>query len=142
MKKFAFSFLIFASATLNAQNVQQDSISEADKAMLEIKMDSAMVLPESMEPVTDTLFQYNWSERFFIHYDSTCVSDSDVPPVPDSVYIARLRALPTKIAMPFNQPVRQCLDMYVHKRRDLVERMVGSMNTFCPDVGSTPMVLR
>ena len=125
MKKFAFSFLIFASATLNAQNVQQDSISEADKAMLEIKMDSAMVLPESMEEVADTVFQYNWSERFFIHYDSTCVSDADVPPVPDSVYIARLRALPTKIAMPFNQPVRQCLDMYVHKRRDLVERMVG-----------------
>ena len=37
----------------------------------------------------------------------------------------RLRALPTKIDMPFNQPVRQCLDLYVHRRREMVERMVG-----------------
>ena len=124
MRKFAIFALLISSATLKAQTALPDINSPEYQAMLNVT-DSAMIMPESLEAVGDTLFNYNWSERFFIRYDSTCVSDADVPPVPDSVYIARLRALPTKIAMPFNQPVRQCLDMYVHKRRDLVERMVG-----------------
>lgn len=107
-----------------AQNALPDAESEANKAMLNV-IDSAMVMPESLEEPADTVEFYNWAERFYVHYNPECVSDKDVPDVPDSIYIMRLRALPTKINMPFNQPVRQCIDMYVHRRRELVERMVG-----------------
>ena len=92
--------------------------------MLEVQ-DSAMVFPESVEEDSDSAYSFNWTERFFVHVDPNCVSDRQVPEVPDSLYIMRLRALPTKIDMPFNQPVRQCLDLYVHRRREIVERMVG-----------------
>jgi membrane-bound lytic murein transglycosylase D len=37
----------------------------------------------------------------------------------------RLRALPTIIEMPFNQPVKKALDFYLMRRRALVERMVS-----------------
>lgn len=107
-----------------AQNSLPDANDPAYQAMLNVT-DSAMIFPEIIEETSDSAMTYNWTERFFIHIDSTCVSDADVPPVPDSIYIMRLRALPTKIDMPFNQPVRQCLDLYVHRRRELVERMVG-----------------
>lgn len=84
-----------------------------------------MIFPESVEEDSDSAYSFNWTERFFVHVDPNCVSDRQVPEVPDSIYIMRLRALPTKIDMPFNQPVRQCLDLYVHRRREMVERMVG-----------------
>ncbi|MBQ7238346.1 MAG: transglycosylase SLT domain-containing protein [Bacteroidales bacterium] len=125
MKQFTiFVSLFIACASAWAQTSLPDTSNPAYQAMLNVT-DSALVFPESMSDSIDTLNFYNWTERFFVHYDSTCVSDADVPPVPDSVYILRLRALPTKIDMPFNQPVRQCLDLFVHKRRELVERMAG-----------------
>ncbi|MDO4496588.1 MAG: transglycosylase SLT domain-containing protein [Bacteroidales bacterium] len=97
---------------------------EAEMAMLNVK-DSAMVFPESMTEISDSLDWYSWGERFFIHADSNCVSEPMSMEIPDSVYIMRLRALPTIIDMPFNEPVRNCLDFYIHRRRTMVERMVG-----------------
>jgi len=96
----------------------------AEEAMLNVK-DSAMVFPESMTEEDDSLGWYSWGERFYIHVDSNCVSGPELADVPDSVYIMRLRALPTIIDMPYNEPVRKCLDLYVHRRRSAVERMVG-----------------
>ena len=126
MKKIllTLSLILSASAGSFAQSSLPDANDPAYQAMLNVT-DSAIVLPESMSEMTDSVSFYNWTERFFVHIDSTCVSAQDVPDVPDSIYIMRLRALPTKINMPFNQPVRQCIDMFVHRRRELVERMVG-----------------
>lgn len=93
-------------------------------AMLNVQ-DTAMVMPESMVESYDSLGWYSWGERFFTHVDSNCVSEPILDAIPDSIYIMRLRALPTIVDMPFNQPVRSCLDRYVHNRRSLVERMVG-----------------
>ena len=112
-------------ATLYAQD-NDPVLNRPDYQAMLNAQDSALVLPESLEEDSDSVdYGFNWVERFYLHADSDCVSDKDVPPVPDSVYIQRLRALPTKISMPFNQPVRNCLDLYVHRRREAVERMVG-----------------
>lgn len=117
---------ICLSAQETAQDVRPNLSESAMQAMLNVQ-DSAMVFPEEMmddEPA-DTLGYYSSFERNFLHYDPNCISDHDVAEVPDSVYVMRLKALPTKIEMPFNQPVRKCLDLYVHRRREAVERMVG-----------------
>ncbi|MBO6012920.1 MAG: transglycosylase SLT domain-containing protein [Bacteroidales bacterium] len=124
MKFLTIALSIFAFASAIAQNSGPDITRPEYQAMLEVQ-DSAMVFPESVEEDSDSAYSFNWTERFFVHVDPNCVSDRQVPEVPDSLYIMRLRALPTKIDMPFNQPVRQCLDLYVHRRREIVERMVG-----------------
>ncbi|MBP5214361.1 MAG: transglycosylase SLT domain-containing protein [Bacteroidales bacterium] len=124
MKFLTIALSIFAFASAIAQNSGPDITRPEYQAMLEVQ-DSAMVFPESVEEDSDSAYSFNWTERFFVHVDPNCVSDRQVPEVPDSLYIMRLRALPTKIDMPFNQPVRQCLDLYVHRRREMVERMVG-----------------
>lgn len=116
---FAATTTLASVLTARADEIDDD----ARRAMFNVQ-DSAMIFPESVEEEADSL-DYDWTERHFIHVDPNCVSDEDVPPVPDSVYIERLRALPTLIDMPFNQPVRECLDLYVHRRRQMVERMVG-----------------
>lgn len=124
MKFLTTALSIFAFASAVAQNSGPDITRPEYQAMLEVQ-DSAMIFPESVEEDSDSAYSFNWTERFFVHVDPNCVSDRQVPEVPDSIYIMRLRALPTKIDMPFNQPVRQCLDLYVHRRREMVERMVG-----------------
>ncbi|MBQ0057693.1 MAG: transglycosylase SLT domain-containing protein [Bacteroidales bacterium] len=126
MKQIISLLILSASLLAYPLSSQAQIDSTALQAMLNVK-DTAMVLPEEFleDAPEDSLGYFSLIERYFLHYDENCVSDKDVPEVPDSVYIMRLRALPTKIEMPFNQPVRQCLDLYVHRRREAVERMVG-----------------
>ena len=96
--------------------------SAAYRAMVEAQ-DSSLYIPESLEDNDES--DYTWTERQFIHIDPNCVRILEPEPVPDSVYIMRLRALPTVIEMPFNQPVKRALDFYLMRRRALVERMVS-----------------
>ena len=90
--------------------------------------DEAMVFPESIietAEAEDSIRTYSWLERQLIHADPDCISDEQVDEVPDSIYIMRLTALPTVIDMPYNEPIKKCLELYVHRRRAMVERMVG-----------------
>ena len=96
--------------------------SAAYRAMVEAQ-DSSLYIPESLEDNDES--DYTWTERQFIHIDPNCVRILEPEPVPDSIYIMRLRALPTIIEMPFNQPVKKALDFYLMRRRALVERMVS-----------------
>ena len=96
--------------------------SAAYRAMVEAQ-DSSLFILESLEDNDES--DYAWTERQFIHIDPNCIRILEPEPVPDSVYIMRLRALPTIIEMPFNQPVKKALDFYLMRRRALVERMVG-----------------
>lgn len=115
-----------ASMPLFAQDremtLDEKMASAAYRAMQEAN-DTALYILESLHETRHS--DYNWTERHYIHLDPNCVSISDPEPTPDSVYIMRLRAMPTVIEMPFNQPVKQALDLYVQRRRSLVERMVG-----------------
>ena len=97
--------------------------SAAYRAMVEAQ-DSSLFILESLEDNDES--DYAWTERQFIHIDPNCVRILEPEPVPDSVYIMRLRALPTIIEMPFNQPVKKALDFYLMRRRALVERMVST----------------
>ncbi len=96
--------------------------SAAYRAMVDAQ-DSSLFILESLEDNDES--DYAWTERQFIHIDPNCVRILEPEPVPDSVYIMRLRALPTIIEMPFNQPVKKALDFYLMRRRALVERMVS-----------------
>ncbi|MDR1372147.1 MAG: transglycosylase SLT domain-containing protein [Dysgonamonadaceae bacterium] len=50
----------------------------------------------------------------------------------DSDYIRRLQALPYVIPMPYNPIVRQCIDQYTERRRNLVEYMLGFESLYFP----------
>ena len=96
--------------------------SPAYRAMMTVR-DSALFIPDILEENDST--PYSWTERQFIHVDPNCISDPNPQYVPDSIYIMRLKALPAVIDMPFNQPVKQCLDLYLTRRRSMIERLVG-----------------
>lgn len=86
--------------------------------------DDAIMLPESLENDVDSLLT-DWFVQAHAHKDSSCVSRIDNTVYPDSVYKKRLDMLPAYIEMPYNSVVRQYIDLYTGRRRELVEYMLG-----------------
>jgi len=71
-----------------------------------------------------------------------------IPDFPDSVYKERLDRLPLVIDMSYNKIVRNYIHMYSHKRRDLVENMLGLSDYYFPvfeqilDANNLPLELK
>lgn len=71
-----------------------------------------------------------------------------IPDFPDSVYKARLGKLPVVFDLSFNSIVRNYIHMYTHKRRELVETMIGLSDYYFPifeevlDANGMPLELK
>ncbi len=59
-------------------------------------------------------------------------TDSIIPDFPDSVYIARLAAIPTVVDLSYNRVVKSYIDAYTKKRRAVVEVMLGLSEHYFP----------
>lgn len=55
-----------------------------------------------------------------------------IPDYSDSVYIERLAQLPMVINMSYNKIVRNYIHMYAHRKRDLVESIMGRSDYYFP----------
>lgn len=92
--------------------------------------DDAIVYPESFETDTHEMMQ-NWYLQNYAVLDDD-VENRATGDVSDAEYIRRLKAMPTEIEMPFNQVVKSYIEMYTHKRRTLVETMLGMSLYYMP----------
>ena len=94
-------------------------------------IDNAIVYPESMEANLNDLLT-NWYMQQYAVVDESCLLNSVNVDYPDSVYMRKLSQLPTAIEMPYNSVVRRYIDMYVQKRRALVENLLGLSAYYMP----------
>ena len=92
--------------------------------------DNSIVYPESFETDTKEMMQ-NWYIKNYTVLDAD-VEQRSSNDATDAEYIKRLKALPTAIEMPYNQVVRSYIDMYVKRRRTLVEAMLGMSLYYMP----------
>ncbi len=88
-------------------------------------------IPEGMEYGLDDLLSL-YNTQSYLMEDSTCVNRNVNPSFPDSVYIDRLRRLPTIIEMPYNEVVKQFIERYSGKLRGSVSFMLGASNFYMP----------
>lgn len=106
--------------------------------------DTAIVYPESQQIDVHRL-QQNWYLKNYAVLD-TFVTEN--VPATDEVVIRRLKSLPTTIEMPFNSVVRNYVDLYVDRRRSLVETMLGLSLYYMPmfeealEIEGLPLELR
>ncbi len=82
-----------------------------------------VIYPESFESDVRAM-QENWYLRNYAEIDDRADSREAVE-VTDAELIERLGQMPTVIEMPFNSVVRNYIDMYATRRRQLVENMLG-----------------
>lgn len=92
--------------------------------------DSNIVFPANMEANYDQLL-IEWQKNR--RYSDDCVLSSEgTATYPDSVYINRLYSLPTQMELVFNPVVKQYIEMYAGRRRNLVGYMLGQGQYYFP----------
>ena len=82
------------------------------------------LIPESLDANVDSLLR-TWHVQYFSKKEDFCHDDDENVYFPDSVYIDRLSRLPSVIALPYNNIVRDCIDLYAERKRNLVRYMLG-----------------
>ena len=126
MKGRLITMVIAGAAALQAWAAPKPTL----LSIKETITDNSIVYPESFETDTKAMLQ-NW------YLQNYTVLDADVEKrssnaASDAEYIKRLKALPTEIEMPYNQVVRSYIDMYLERRRTLVEAMLGMSLYYMP----------
>lgn len=80
--------------------------------------------------------------------DSLVLSDSIIMGVSDDVYVQRLQALQSPIPMTYNSQVKKFIELYIVRRREQVERMLGMSRYYFPlfeevlDANDMPLELK
>lgn len=64
--------------------------------------------------------------------DTVALADPVIAGIADDVFIDRLQAMMSPIPLPFNEQVRRFIELYVVRRRDLVQRMLGLKDYYFP----------
>lgn len=89
------------------------------------------LIPESLDANIDSLLR-TWHVQYFSKKDDYCHDDNENVYFPDSVYMDRLSRLPSVIALPYNNVVRNCIDLYAERKRNLVRYMLGMADFYFP----------
>ena len=89
------------------------------------------LIPESLDANVDSLL-HSWHVQYFSKVDEYCHDDVENVYFPDSVYEERLERLPSVIHLPYNEVVRDCIDLYAGRKRDLVRYMLGMADFYFP----------
>ncbi|MEG1749924.1 MAG: transglycosylase SLT domain-containing protein [Tannerellaceae bacterium] len=94
-------------------------------------VDEVGLMPESLDADVDSLL-HTWHVQYFSKVDDYCHDDPENVYFPDSVYVDRLARLPRVIPMPYNKVVRDCIDLYAARKRDLVRYILGMADFYFP----------
>lgn len=107
-------------------NKQQYLALSADSLSAEVGL-----IPESLDADVESLLR-TWHVQYFSKKDEFCHDDEENVYFPDSVYIDRLERLPRVIQLPYNAIVRDCIDLYAARKRNLVRYMLGMADFYFP----------
>lgn len=88
-------------------------------------------MPESLDANIDSLL-HSWHVQYFSKRDDYCHDDEENVYFPDSTYAERLARLPNVISLPYNNIVRDCIDLYADRKRNLVRYMLGMADFYFP----------
>ncbi|WP_102407150.1 lytic transglycosylase domain-containing protein [Parabacteroides bouchesdurhonensis] len=132
MRKHLLTTLLCLVCSFVGVKAQEDAIGEqysslsADSIVAEVGL-----IPESLDANVDSLFR-TWHVQYFSKIDEYCHDDVENVYFPDSIYVQRLERLPRIISLPYNKVVRDCIDLYAGRRRDLVRYMLGMADFYFP----------
>ena len=128
MKKFVFLLLGLGNLL---HPLQAEEIKPAETDSLKILEEEIGLIPESLDANVDSLL-HSWHVQYFTKQEDYCHDDDANIFFPDSVYADRLNRLPSLISLPYNHIVRDCIDLYAERKRDLVRYMLGMADFYFP----------
>ncbi len=126
MKKKFLILLFSGLAAMNISATEKHTILTVKESLA----DTTTVTPFSFETDTEELLQ-NWYIQNYTVLDAD-VENKSSGRTSEEEYIERLSKMPTTIEMPYNGEVRRFIDLYVERRRTLVETMLGMSLYYMP----------
>lgn len=99
------------------------SVAESDSLIFDI--------PESLTTDIDSLLS-GWQARNLLKSFDCETANWESIIVSDTLYAERLCNIPSIIDMPYNGPVRECIDRYAKRNRTLVSYMLGLSEFYMP----------
>jgi membrane-bound lytic murein transglycosylase D len=137
-------------ASLSTNIVAQQDL--ASDTLYIAEPDSVTFTDETMTGAVDSLITAWYSSRNVVANDlvpdSLMITDSIISGVPDSVYVERLSAMMSPIPMTYNAQVKKFIELYIVKRRDQVQKMLGLSKYYFPifeeilDANDMPLELK
>ncbi|MDH6535392.1 LysM peptidoglycan-binding domain-containing protein [Parabacteroides sp. 52] len=109
-----------------ADDEQQYSVLSTDSILTEVGL-----IPESLDANVDSLLR-SWHVQYFAKREDFCHDDNTNVFFPDSIYQQRLESIHRIIPMTYNKSVRDCINLYTEKRRNLVKYMLGMADFYFP----------
>ena len=130
--KYLLSLLCFCCfvTVARAQETINEEPQYSDLSADSLSVDVGLI-PESLDADVDSLL-HSWHVQYFSKKDEYCHDDAANVWFPDSVYRERLESLPRVISLPYNKVVRDCIDLYADRRRNLVRYMLGMADFYFP----------
>ena len=120
--------------TLDVESLELVPLQVADSLLEPLSLEVGSKLPRSWfdtASITDIEYRtLDWSLRWLDTTD--CVSVHDTTTLPDSVYKARLQALPCVIELPYNERVRGFILRYVKRSPKQVARLMRMSEYYFP----------
>jgi len=99
-------------------------------------------IPSLDSTIADMYFDENLDSLLNLYYVEQSVaqdpdfwnaeSDSLIPTFADSVYIERLKKIPTRVELTYNSVVRRYIEVYTRQKRNAVEVMLGLSQYYFP----------
>jgi len=116
------------------ENIEDSIQSTLDRnsALTSLETDSDLVVPGA---AMDTISN-DFIDSINTTTDATGIYQN-LDFVSDSVLIERLSHLPSTIELPYNETVRRCISLYVDRRRELVENILGLEPYYFPMIEET-----
>jgi membrane-bound lytic murein transglycosylase D len=114
---------------------EEDQIIEDDQDDLILEPDSSFVVPEEWDTNFDNLLNSWYIKNHTNKLNHTGYQENI--PTSDSVFMDRLSKLPNIIELPYNTIVRNSINFYVERRRELVEYMLGLETFYFPMIEET-----
>lgn len=131
MKRLIFGSSLFFTALLASSQVQAQESIEVLIRENGTEREETIELPKSMTYPLDSLLN-DWKAKNYIDLSKDCNTSTTNPMFSDSVYIDRLSRIPNVIEMPYNDIVRQFIDMYTGRLRNQVAFMLSAGNFYMP----------
>jgi membrane-bound lytic murein transglycosylase D len=126
-------FFITGLCLLNFTVIAQDFEEEEkySELSLDAEYEEVGMIPAILDENVNSLLA-GWHTRFFSKAVDYCIDDEENVFFPEDVYWDRLSRLPCIVPMDYNHLVRNCIDLYAKRRRDLVRYMLGMADMYFP----------
>ncbi|MDR2234064.1 MAG: LysM peptidoglycan-binding domain-containing protein [Tannerella sp.] len=123
---FTLCLLSFSSVAQDVEEEEVYSVLSSDSTFSEVGL-----IPETLDANVNALLD-SWHTQYFSKAIDYCIDNDENVNFTDEVYWQRLSKLPCIIPMDYNRHVRNCIDLYANRRRDLVRYMMGMADLYFP----------